>query len=188
MLDFYWIVFGVFATQALGLMWKDGMFTTALAGAGDQSHQSAAFKSFRNNYLIVYSLQMREWGLFGTCAFCLAHGRAHSRNILQPSCTWQSKGCRESAAGAVSTHAACECLHSDEDFASRQRGSGPVAQELMSHSHPTPAMRHPQLETGCKGPMYMRCMPIMATAPPRLGSSSLLALDLRWCLAQWWAR
>ena len=57
---FYYAVFGAFGFVAALLMWKQG-----IAGKGDSN---AAFTSFRNNYLIVYSLQMRAL-MMGACVW-----------------------------------------------------------------------------------------------------------------------
>lgn len=51
---FYWIVWGALVVPMSALIWHQGV-----AALGDSS---AAAKAFRNNYLAVYSLQMREWG------------------------------------------------------------------------------------------------------------------------------
>jgi hypothetical protein len=53
---FYYIVFFIFVLPVVGLVW--------LQGIGGQADISAAQKAFRNNYLLVYSLQMRKHLLF----------------------------------------------------------------------------------------------------------------------------
>ena len=49
---FYWAVWGCMVLPLAALIWSQGV-----AAIGDSS---AAAKAFRNNYLAVYSLQMRE--------------------------------------------------------------------------------------------------------------------------------
>lgn len=47
----YWIVFGCLALPLAGLVWTQGV--------GSLVDDSPASRAFRNNYLLVYCLQMR---------------------------------------------------------------------------------------------------------------------------------
>lgn len=50
--SFYWIVWGALVVPMSAFIWQQGVAAI--------SDSSAAAKAFRNNYLAVYSLQMRE--------------------------------------------------------------------------------------------------------------------------------
>jgi len=49
---FYWVVWGSLVVPMSALIWSQGVSAI--------SDSSAAAKAFRTNYLLVYSLQMRE--------------------------------------------------------------------------------------------------------------------------------
>lgn len=49
---FYWAVWGLLVVPMSALIWQQGVAAI--------SDSSAAAKAFRNNYLLVYSLEMRE--------------------------------------------------------------------------------------------------------------------------------
>lgn len=62
---FYWIVFSCFCMPVVALVWNQGV--------GSLVEDTAASRAFRNNYLLVYCFQMREWG--GARAVPTARGK-----------------------------------------------------------------------------------------------------------------
>jgi hypothetical protein len=49
---FYWVVFSVLCMPVAALVWSQGV--------GSLVEDSPASRKFRNNYLLVYCMQMRE--------------------------------------------------------------------------------------------------------------------------------
>lgn len=49
---FYWIVFSCFCMPVIALVWNQGV--------GSLVEDTAASRAFRNNYLLVYCMQMRK--------------------------------------------------------------------------------------------------------------------------------
>lgn len=62
---FYWIVFSVFCLPVIALVWNQGI--------GSLVEDTPASKTFRNNYLLVYCMQMREWHSSSSCC-CVGGG------------------------------------------------------------------------------------------------------------------
>lgn len=62
---FYWIVFSCFCMPVVALVWNQGV--------GSLVEDTAASRAFRNNYLLVYCMQMREWRrTAAACTFAAA--------------------------------------------------------------------------------------------------------------------
>lgn len=63
---FYMVVFACFCMPVITLVWNQGI--------GNLVEDSPASKAFRNNYLLVYCLQMRKFGSNGTVVLSMTSG------------------------------------------------------------------------------------------------------------------
>lgn len=58
--DFNWLLFAVFCAQGVLLAHYSGQLSALFGGNGEPNGSTTAFRAFKSNYLVVYSLQMRE--------------------------------------------------------------------------------------------------------------------------------
>lgn len=168
---FYWIVFSCFCMPVVALVWNQGV--------GSLVEDTAASRAFRNNYLLVYCFQMREWG--GATAVATAAGG--QGGICLCVCVQAAH-----TEAHFTTSRFFQQLHTSSSYQPADLLSSHQQQIFLSLLSCRPCFCPLQSVTGCKAPTYTRSMKSMATHQHRSGSCSLQGLDPPWWLAPLWAR
>jgi hypothetical protein len=89
---FYYVVFWVFCLPVIALVWNQGV--------GSLVEDTPASKAFRNNYLLVYCMQMREWHRHAHGAAVCAYRRPAAAQAVGPAVCAQQN---------LTGHSSCSC-------------------------------------------------------------------------------